>query len=99
MAKPQNSHSEKIGTSIKVRLIPRSSKNHIIGRESDAYKVKVTSPPVGGKANKALIELLAKSLGRPKRSIEITSGKSSRLKTVLIRGLSMKEIRERMERE
>lgn len=70
-----------------------------MGREDDAYRVKVMSPPVDGKANKALIELLAKRLDIPRRSIEITSGKRSKLKTLLIRGLTMKEIRQRLDED
>jgi uncharacterized protein (TIGR00251 family) len=79
-------------TDIKVKLLPRSSRNQIMGRDNDVFKVKVTSPPVDGLANKALIELLARSLRIPKGSIEIISGKSSRLKSVRIHGLSGKEI-------
>ncbi|NIR15030.1 MAG: DUF167 domain-containing protein, partial [Desulfobacterales bacterium] len=45
-----------------------------------------------GKANKALIELLAKRLGIAKRRIEITSGKSSGLKTIRISGLSLEDL-------
>jgi uncharacterized protein (TIGR00251 family) len=54
--------------------------------------VKVTSPPVNGKANKALIDLLAKRLGVPKGNIEIVSGKSSRDKSVRIHGLSLEAV-------
>ena len=77
---------------IKVKVLPRSSRNQIIGREGDLFKVKLTSPPVGGKANKALIELLAKRLGIAKKRIEITSGKSSGLKTIRISGLSLEDL-------
>jgi uncharacterized protein YggU (UPF0235/DUF167 family) len=45
-----------------------------------------------GKANKALIELLAKRLGIAKKRIEIISGKRSRLKSILIHGLTLEEI-------
>lgn len=79
-------------TDIKIRLTPRSSRNEILGREGDGYKVKVTSPPVEGMANKALIALLAEKLGLPKRDIEITAGKTSRMKTVRIHGLTEPEI-------
>ena len=77
---------------IKVKVLPRSSKNQIIGREGDLFKVKLTSPPVEGKANKALIELVAKKLGIAKGRIEIISGKSARLKTLRISGLSLNDV-------
>ena len=67
-AKPRAILSQ-VKTDIKVKLLPRSSINQIMGRDNDVFKVKVTSPPVDGLANKALIELLAKSLRIPKGSI------------------------------
>ena len=77
---------------IKVKVLPRSSTNQIIGKEGDLFKVKLTSPPVEGKANKALIAILAKELGIGKGRIEIISGERSRLKSVQISGLSQEEI-------
>jgi uncharacterized protein len=84
-------------TDIKIKLIPRSSRNEILGREGDGYRVKVTSPPVEGMANKALIALLAEKLGVPKRDIEITGGKTSRMKTVRLHGLSEADIEKGLE--
>ncbi|MGD9033728.1 MAG: DUF167 domain-containing protein [Desulfobacteraceae bacterium] len=81
-----------VQTRIRVKVLPRSSSNQVIGKEGDVFKVKLTSPPVEGKANKALIELLAKRLRIAKGRIEIISGKSSRLKTVRISGLSLEDI-------
>ncbi|MFC1866641.1 DUF167 domain-containing protein [Thermodesulfobacteriota bacterium] len=86
-------------TDINIKLLPRSSKNQIVGKKGDVYKVKVTSPPVNGKANRALISLLAKRLGRPKGSIEIITGKSSRIKLVRVHGLSMEDITELMKED
>ena len=83
---------ELVKTDIKLRVVPRSSKNLILGKDGDVFRVKLTSPPAGGKANKALIWLLAKMLGISKGRIEITSGKSSRLKSVRIHGRSLEEI-------
>ncbi|MFH1491369.1 MAG: DUF167 domain-containing protein [Pseudomonadota bacterium] len=82
---------------IKIRLSPRSSSNRITGKEGDAFKVKVTAPPVDGKANKALIVLLSKRLGLPERDIKIVTGKRSKLKTVRITGLPREEIHFLME--
>jgi uncharacterized protein len=73
---------------IRVKVTPRSSKNRIAGKEKGFYRVKVTSAPVEGKANDALIALLAEELDVPKRHIEIVSGKNARLKSVRICGLS-----------
>jgi uncharacterized protein (TIGR00251 family) len=81
-----------VHTEIKVRVLPKSSRTEIIGIEGDTYKVKLTAPPVEGKANKALIELLARRLGIGKGRVEIISGGRSRLKTVRIYGLSAEEV-------
>ena len=79
-------------TVIKVKVLPRSSMNRIICEEKGVFKVKLTAPPVEGKANKALIELIAKRLGLPKGGVEITSGERSRLKTVRIHGLPSEDV-------
>lgn len=87
----------KTATEIKVKLLPKSSMNKIVGCEGDYYKVKVTAPPIEGKANKALIQLLAKKLHVPKGHIEIISGKRSRLKSIRIEGLSQEELTRALE--
>jgi len=79
-------------TDIRIKLTPRSSRNEILGREGDGYKVRVTAAPVDGMANKALIALLAEKLGISKGRIEITAGKTARLKTVRIQGLTEADI-------
>lgn len=89
--KPESSAGQ-IKTEIKVRVVPRSSRNQIIGVEDGIFKIKLTAPPVDGKANKALIEFLARRLGLAKGSVEIISGERSRQKSVRIHGLSLKEV-------
>ena len=85
------------GTVIKVKVIPRSSRTDILGKENDIYRMKLSDPPVEGRANKAVIELLAEKLGVPRREIEIVSGKTGRLKTIRIRGLTAAEIARALE--
>jgi uncharacterized protein (TIGR00251 family) len=84
--------SDQTKTVIRVKLLPKSSRNQVVGREGDLFKVKVVAPPIEGKANKALVALLAGKLRVPKGAIEIISGKSSRLKSIRIDGLSEEEI-------
>ncbi len=66
-----------------LRILPNSSKNEIIKSE-DVIKVKITSPPVDGKANKALIEYLSKSFKIPKTSFKIIKGETSKDKTLMV---------------
>ena len=72
------------GLVFKVHVQPRSSRNQVVGLHGDALKVKLTAPPVEGKANQACIELLSEDLSVPKSSLEIVSGRSSRQKHVLL---------------
>lgn len=71
---------------IKIYLQPRASKNEVLGRYRDGIKVKVMAPPVEGKANDALIRLLAKTWNLPTSQIEIVKGHRSREKTLRITG-------------
>jgi len=70
----------------KVYLQPKASKNEIVGSYRDGIKVKITAPPVEGKANEALIRFLAKELGVSPSCIEITRGQHFREKTLKISG-------------
>jgi len=60
--------------------------NEIVGVQGDALKIKINAPPVKGKANKALIDFLAKEFGMKKSEIEIMSGHTNRVKTIKIVG-------------
>ena len=84
--------ADQIKTDIKVRVVPRSSRNQIIGAEDGVFKIKLTAPPVDGKANKALVEFLAKRLGLARGSVQIISGEKSRQKLVRIHGLPLEEV-------
>jgi hypothetical protein len=83
---------------LKIKVLPRSSRAGIVGQYGDALKVKLTSPPVEGKANKELVEMLAKEFGVPKKNIEIISGQSSRNKIVRLYGVKgLQETKQRHE--
>ena len=69
---------------LKVYLQPKASRNEIVGPYRDGIKVRVTAPPVEGKANKALIRFFARELGISPSSIEILKGDQSRAKTLRI---------------
>lgn len=69
---------------LKIKVIPRSSKNKIVEMPDKSLKVKLTAAPVEGEANEALINLLAKHLNIAKSNIKIKSGQRNRNKTVEI---------------
>jgi uncharacterized protein (TIGR00251 family) len=70
---------------VKLRVRPKASRDAIVGEHAGALKVAVTAPPEKGKANGAVVALLASALGIPKGNIEIVAGTRSRDKTVAIR--------------
>lgn len=70
--------------SLKVYVQPRASKNEIAGLHNGALKLRLTTPPVDGKANKAVLAFLAKVLGLPKSSLTLKSGHQNRNKVVVL---------------
>lgn len=69
---------------IKVKVTPHSSKEEVV-KLGDEYVVRVTATPHDGKANQAVVDLLAKHFKVPKSSVRILTGGSSRKKVVEIR--------------
>jgi uncharacterized protein len=73
---------------------PRSSKNEVTGIYKDALKIRLTSPPVDGKANKACLQFFAKWLGISPSKIIIVHGLSSKSKTIEVADLTEKQFHE-----
>ncbi len=76
---------------MRIRLTPKAARSRIegVGAAADGaavLKVAVTAPPERGKANAAMITLLAKAWRLPKTSMAITAGATARRKTLLVRG-------------
>jgi uncharacterized protein (TIGR00251 family) len=67
-----------------VRVQPRASKDEIAGVQGSHIKIRITAPPVEGKANSHLIRFLAKSFGVAKSNIQLLNGESSREKRLRI---------------
>jgi uncharacterized protein (TIGR00251 family) len=72
---------------LSVHVVPRAARNEIVGVEEETLRIRVKAPPVKGKANEALVKLLAKTLGVGKNQIEVVSGHKSRRKTVKVEGI------------
>jgi uncharacterized protein len=80
-------------TRIAVRVQPRAPKNEIAGERGGALIVRVTAPPVEGKANDALRKLLAKRLGIAPGRVSVVRGASGRDKLVEIDGMEADAVR------
>ena len=88
--------SEDNETILPIRVLPGASRNQIEHSDSGTFKIKLTAPPVEGKANKLLQRFLAKKLGVSKTRVEIVSGWRGREKVIKIHGLSDEEVNRRL---
>jgi len=85
------------GCILKVRVQPKVSQNQVLGYDEGTLRLRVTAPPIDGKANAGVIALLAKTLGVSKSKLQIIQGQSSRNKVVAVDTLSEREVRRRIE--
>jgi hypothetical protein len=74
------------GLLLDIRLTPRASRDAFDGLKDAKLQARVRAVPEDGRANAALVELVADEIGVPKSTVEVAAGKTSRLKTVLISG-------------
>jgi uncharacterized protein len=84
------------GTLLPVKAQPAARRNELRGIRDGHLVVAVTAIAEGGKANQAIIRYLASILDIPKSGIEIVNGATSPKKTLLVRGLTAKEINSRL---
>ena len=74
-------------TRLRLRVSPGAGRAAIVGRHGDAWKVRVAPAPENGKANAAVVALLADTLALPRGGVSIVSGHASRDKTVALQGI------------
>ena len=90
-------HNGKKGSALAIRVTARASRNEISEILSDGtVKIRLTAPPVEGKANQALIEFLADVLEVPRARIEIVPGTTGKDKLVSILDLDAETVHERI---
>ena len=78
---------------LRLHVQPRAANNGVAGMQGDALKLRLTTPPVDGQANKAVLAYLAKLLDLPKSSLSLRSGQQSRSKAVRIRSADQARVR------
>ena len=81
---------------LSIKVVPGASRDRVIGRYGDAIKVQVSAPPEGGKANQAVVELIAAALGVRRSEVRIAKGQAQSRKIVQIDGLTQGEVDARL---
>ena len=77
---------------LRLHVQPGAGRNAVMGRHGDALKLKVGAPPEGGRANAAVVALVAASLGIREAQVTLESGASSRAKRVRITGVDTDDV-------
>ncbi len=78
------------GVRLRLRVQPSASRSEVAGRHGEAIRVRLASPPVDGKANEALIELLSDLFAVPKRAVSLKAGAGGRSKVVEVSGVDVR---------
>jgi uncharacterized protein (TIGR00251 family) len=83
-------------TTLRLRVVPGARRPGVVGRHGDAWKVRVSAPAEAGRANDAVLALLAETLRLPRRDLELTAGFTSRDKVVALDGLTSESAETRL---
>jgi uncharacterized protein len=81
--------SSKAGAVLVVHVQPGAGRTEVVGRHGAALKIRVGAPPTGGRANEAVVELVAREFRIPASSVSITAGAASRQKRVQLAGVDV----------
>ncbi|MDG0817077.1 DUF167 domain-containing protein [Bdellovibrio svalbardensis] len=84
------------GVRLHLFIQPKSSKNEVVGLHNGLLKIKITAPPIDGKANEGLIKFLSDFFDIPKRDIVLVRGETGRTKTVELLGMSEQLVKEKL---
>ncbi len=83
-------------TRLRLRVSPGAGRAAIVGRYGDGWKVRVTEAPERGRANDAVLRLLAQVLAVPRDALTLVSGHSGREKIVELTGVGPAQIERRL---
>jgi uncharacterized protein len=86
--------TEKDGAvTFRVRVQPRAARDGVVGEHNGAIKLRISAPPVDGRANEACRRLIAKLAGVPPSAVEIIAGESSKDKVIRVHGATAAHLR------
>jgi len=77
-----------------IRVQPRAKRTEVAGERAGAIMIRVSAPPVDGKANEAVCRLIAERVGVPRSAVRIVRGEGARDKLIRVDGLSGDRLRE-----
>jgi len=86
-------------TRITLRVSPGSKRTAVVGPYLEGWKVRVAAAPESGKANDAVVHLIARVLSLPAHRVEIVAGHTSRSKVIEIDGLALEAVQAALDRE
>jgi uncharacterized protein (TIGR00251 family) len=87
---------EAVSTRLRLRVAPGAQRAGVVGRHGDAWKVRVAAPAESGRANDAVIRLLAETLALPRKAVTLVSGHTARDKIVELAGVEPEQIERRL---
>ena len=80
------------GDGVEIRLHPRGGRDQVMGERDGAVLIRISAPPVDGKANAALITFVAKTIGVPMGAVTIIRGETSRTKVIRVAGRAADDV-------
>jgi uncharacterized protein (TIGR00251 family) len=83
---------------VAITVSPGASRTELVGRHGDGWRARVAAPPERGRANRALVELVAEVAGVPRDRVTVVAGASGRRKVVEVDGLEAGELDRRLAR-
>src|SRR5438046_1156580 len=83
-------------TRVRLRVSPGAKSAHVVGRHGEAWKVRVAAPAEGGRANEAVVRLLAETLSLSRDAVTLVSGHGTRDKIVQLTGVDSAQIEQRL---
>jgi uncharacterized protein (TIGR00251 family) len=87
---------EAVSTRLRLRVSPGAKSAGVVGRHGEAWKVRGPAPPEGGRANEAIVRLLADALSVPRDAVTLVSGHGARDKIVRLAGLDSTQVERRL---
>jgi uncharacterized protein len=87
---------EAVSTRLHLRVSPGAKRAGVVGPHGDGWKVRVAAPAEGGRANDAVVRLLAETLSVPRDAVTLVSGHGTRDKIVQLAGLGPTQIERRL---